>query len=98
MVQGTLEKLSKSTHQSSFEDGQKPEKSLSLVVDRTRIFWFGRTEPELKSPNVNRIRTVIFRNKIGTVTKVKPFFVSFKTEVFLTIPLVRERVRLMSKA
>ena len=46
-----------------------------VVVDRTRIFWFGRTEPEpeLKSPNPNRTRTEPVSNKIGTLTKEKIF-------------------------
>ena len=44
-----------------------------LVVDRTKIFWFGRTEPEpeLKSPNPNRTRTELVTNKIRTFTRVK---------------------------
>ena len=52
------------------------------MVDRTRIFWFGRTEPEpeLKSPNPNRTRTEPVSNKIGTFTKVKQFFAGFSSK------------------
>ena len=55
---------------------------LSSVVDRTRFFWFGRTEPEpeLKSPNPNRTRTEPVSNKIGTFTKVKQFFAGFSSK------------------
>ena len=39
-----------------------------LVSDRTRIFWFGRTEPEPepKAPNPNRTRTEPHSSKMGT--------------------------------
>ena len=38
------------------------------MSDRTRIFWFGRTEPEPKpkAPNPNRTRTEPHSSKMGT--------------------------------